>query len=65
MRLQPCGAIETRRVAHVFGQATRRFDISWELYAEAGTPERLEAIIDGIPKGTPLTKSYVASIRKQ
>jgi hypothetical protein len=53
-----------RRVAHVFGQATRRFDISWELYAEAGTPEMLEAIIGGIPKGTPLTKSYIASIRK-
>jgi hypothetical protein len=25
----------------------------------------LEAIIGGIPKGTPLTKSYIASIRKQ
>jgi hypothetical protein len=54
-----------RRVAYVFGQSTRRFDISWELYAEAGTPEILEAIIGGIPKGTSLTKSYIASIRKQ
>ena len=54
-----------RRVAYVFGQSTRRFDISWELYAEAGTPEKLEAIIGGIPKGTSLTKSYTASIRKQ
>jgi hypothetical protein len=54
-----------RRVAHVFGRSTRRFDISWELYAEAGTPETLEAIIGGIPKGTPLTRSYIASIRKQ
>ena len=54
-----------RRVAYVFGQSTRRFDISWELYAEAGTPERLEAIMGGIPKGAPLTKSYIASIRKQ
>src|SRR5580692_7456285 len=54
-----------RRVAYVFGQSTRRFDISLELYAEAGTPEMLEAIIGGIPKGTPLTKSYIASIRKQ
>ena len=32
---------------------------------QAGTPEMLEAIIGGIPKGTPLTKSYIASIRKQ
>ena len=54
-----------RRVAYVFGRSTRRFDISWELYAEAGTPEMLEAIIGGMPKGTPLTKSYIASIRKQ
>jgi hypothetical protein len=54
-----------RRVAYVFGKATRRFDISWEVHAEAGTPEMLEAIIDGIPKGTPLTKSYIAFIRKQ
>ena len=54
-----------RRVAYVFGQSTRRFDISWELYAEAGTPEMLEAIIGCMSKGTPLTKSYIASIRKQ
>ena len=54
-----------RRVASVFGQSTRRFDISWDLYAEAGTPEILEAIIGGMPKGTPLTKSYIASIREQ
>jgi hypothetical protein len=53
-----------RRVAYVFGRSTRRFDISWELYAEAGTPEILEAIVGGIPKGTPLTKNYIASIRK-
>jgi hypothetical protein len=53
-----------RRVAYVFGRSTRRFDISWELYAETGTPEMLEAIISDIPKGTPLTKSYIASIRK-
>jgi hypothetical protein len=51
-------------VAYVFGRSTRRFDISWELYAETGTPEMLEAIISDIPKGTPLTKSYIASIRK-
>ena len=56
---------ELRRVAYVFGRSTRRFDISWELHAEAGTPEILETIIGGIPKGTPLTKSYVATIRKQ
>jgi hypothetical protein len=54
-----------RRVAYVFGRSTRRFDISWELYAETGTPEMLEAIIGGIPKGTPLTKSYIVSMRKQ
>jgi hypothetical protein len=54
-----------RRVAYVFGQSTRQFDISWELYAEAGTPEMLEAIIGGIPKGTPLTNSYIASTRNQ
>jgi hypothetical protein len=53
-----------RHVAYVFGQWTRRFDISWELHAEAGTPVMLEAIIGGILKGTPLTKSYIASIRK-
>jgi hypothetical protein len=49
----------------VFGLSTRRFNISWDLYAEASTPELLEAIMAGIPKGTPLTKSYIASIRKQ
>jgi len=54
-----------RRVAYVFGRSTRRFDISWELYAETGTPEMLEAIISGVPKGTPLTKSYIVSMRKQ
>jgi hypothetical protein len=54
-----------RRVAYVFGRSARRFNISLELYAEAGTPEILEAIIGGIPKGTPLTKSYIASVRKQ
>jgi hypothetical protein len=53
-----------RRVAYVFGRSARRFNISWELYAEAGTPEMLEAILGGIPKGTSLTKSYIASIRK-
>jgi hypothetical protein len=54
-----------RRVAYVFGLSTRRSDISWDLHAEAGTPEMLEAIMSGIPKGTSLTKSYIASIRKQ
>jgi hypothetical protein len=54
-----------RRVAYVFGLSTRRSDISWDLHAEAGTPEMLEAIMSGIPKGTSLTKDYVASIRKQ
>jgi hypothetical protein len=34
-----------RRVSYVFGLSTRRFDISWNLFAEAGTPEMLEAII--------------------
>src|SRR5260370_41604747 len=34
-----------RRVAYVFGRSTRRFDISWELYGEAGSPEKVEAII--------------------
>jgi hypothetical protein len=54
-----------RCVAYVFELSTRRFNISWDLHAEAGTPEMLEAIVGGIPKGTPLTKSYIASIRKQ
>ena len=56
---------ELRRVAYVFGQSTRRSEISWDLHAEAGTPEMLEAIMGGIPKGTPLTKSYIAFVRKQ
>jgi hypothetical protein len=34
-----------RRVSNVFGLSTRRVDILWDLYAEAGTPEMLEAII--------------------
>jgi hypothetical protein len=54
-----------RRVAYVFGLSTRRSDISWDLHAESGTPEMLQAIMCGIPKGTSLTKSYIASIRKQ
>ena len=54
-----------RRVAYVFGLSTRRSDISWDLHAEAGTPEMLQAIMSGIPKGTSLTKGYIASIRKQ
>jgi hypothetical protein len=54
-----------RRVAYVFGHSTRRFDISWELHAEAGTPETLEAIIGGMPKGTRLTKGYIAFVLKQ
>ena len=54
-----------RQVAYVFGLSTRRSDISWDLHAESGTPEMLQAIIGGIPKGTSLTKSYIASIRKQ
>ena len=54
-----------RRVAYVFGLSARRSDISWDLHAESGTPEMLQAIMDGIPKGTSLTKSYIASIRKQ
>jgi hypothetical protein len=54
-----------RRVAYVFGLSTRRSDISWDLHAESGTPEMLQAIMGGIPKGTSLTKSYIASIRKQ
>jgi hypothetical protein len=49
----------------VFRQPTRRSDISWDLHAESGTPEMLQAIIGSIPKGTSLTKSYIASIRKQ
>ncbi|HYY29666.1 MAG TPA: hypothetical protein VE860_17110 [Chthoniobacterales bacterium] len=54
-----------RRVAYVFELSTRRFSISWDLHAEAGTPEMLEAIMGGIAKGTPLTKSYIASICRQ
>ncbi len=54
-----------RHVAYVFGLSTRRSDISWDLHAESGTPEMLQAIMGGIPKGTSLTKSYIASIRKQ
>ena len=54
-----------RRVAYVFRQSTRRSDISWDLHAESGTPEILQAIMSGIPKGSSLTKSYIASIRKQ
>ncbi|MBV8141593.1 MAG: hypothetical protein JO279_09685 [Verrucomicrobia bacterium] len=54
-----------RRVAYVFGPSNRRFNLSWDLYAEAGTPEMLEAIMADIPKGTPLTKSYIASMRKR
>jgi hypothetical protein len=56
---------ELRRVAYVFRQSTRRLDISWDLHAESGTPEMLQAIMDSIPNGTSLTKSYIASIRKQ
>jgi hypothetical protein len=56
---------ELRRVAYVFRPSTRRSDISWDLHAESGTPEMLQAIIGSIPKGTSLTKSYIASIRKQ
>ena len=56
---------ELRRVAYVFRPSNRRSDISWDLHAESGTPEMLQAIMDGIPKGTSLTKSYIASIRKQ
>jgi hypothetical protein len=54
-----------RRVAYVFRQSTRRPELSWDLHAESGTPEMLRAIIDSIPKETSLTKSYIASIRKQ
>ena len=54
-----------RRVAYVFRQSTRRSELSWDLHAESGTPEMLRAIMDGIPKDTSLTKSYIASIRKQ
>ena len=54
-----------RRVAYVFGLSTRRSDISWDLHAESGTPEMLQAVMSGIPKGTSLTKSYIASIHKQ
>jgi hypothetical protein len=54
-----------RRVSYVFRQSTRRSDISWDLHAESGTPEMLQTIMSGIPKGTALTKSYIGSIRKQ
>jgi hypothetical protein len=54
-----------RRVSYVFRQSTRRSDISWDLHAESGTPEMLQAIMASIPKGTALTRSYIASIRKQ
>jgi hypothetical protein len=54
-----------RRVSYVFRQSTRRSDISWDLHAESGTPEMLQTIMGGIPKGTALTKSYIGSIRKQ
>ena len=53
-----------RRVAYVFRQSARRSDISWDLHAESGTPEMLQLITSSIPKGTSLTKSYIASIRK-
>jgi hypothetical protein len=56
---------ELRRVAYVFRQSTRRLDISWDLHAESGTPEMLQAIITSIPNGASLTKSYITSIRKQ
>ena len=56
---------ELRRVAYVFRQSSRRSDISWDLHAESGTPAMLRAIMASIPKGTALTKSYIASIRKQ
>jgi hypothetical protein len=56
---------ELRRVAYVFKQSTRRSDISWDLHAESGTPEMLQAVMGDIPKGTSLTKSHIASVRKQ
>jgi hypothetical protein len=55
---------QLRRVAYVFRPSTRRADISWDLHAESGTPEMLQTIMDSIPKGTSLSKSYIASVRK-
>ena len=64
MRLQPGGVVETSaggvRVRKVY--STIRYFVG--TVRRDWYPEMLEAIISDIPKGTPLTKSYIASIRK-
>ena len=48
-----------RQVASAFTAGRRRPAVSIEGHLEAGTPDALDALINGIPKGTALTREYI------
>jgi hypothetical protein len=52
-----------RQVAAAFPPGRRRPAVSLESHLEAGTPEALDAFIDGAPSGTPLTRNYIRQLK--
>jgi flagellar biosynthesis GTPase FlhF len=53
-----------RNTAHLFRPSKRLANIAFGVHRVAATPEYLEAIITGAPKGTKITQLYVEGIRK-
>jgi hypothetical protein len=54
---------QLRVVASTFKSSLRRYGIAWGAHRVAGTPEYLQAIIAGAPKGTKITQPYIEGIR--
>jgi flagellar biosynthesis GTPase FlhF len=52
-----------RVVADIFGSSFRRPGIAWGAHRVAVTPEYLEAIIAGAPKGVKVSQPYIEGIR--
>jgi len=53
-----------RCTSYSFKSADRRSGVAWGAHRKAGTPEYLEAIIAGAPKGTNITQDYIEDIRQ-
>ena len=56
-------ARELRSVAATFPPARRRPGVSLEGHLEANTPEALDELINGAPKGTALTRNYIRNMK--
>ena len=61
----PSGLANIRATAHAFkASSSRRAGISLHAHPAPGSPEYLDVIVAGAPKGTRITQHYIEAIRK-